>query len=183
MLPEYAHLLSRLDARRRALMAELADMDEATLNFRPRPSCWSIMQVANHLERVDHGAVQMMQHPAALGGKLRRRPSNILGYAILQIVLGTGIRVSMPAKVRAIVTPPEGGSVSELRDRWRESAAALEAHFERFATADRGRLVALHAVGGPLTPQRLLLFIDRHFRHHLRQIRRIRVAAERSVRR
>jgi uncharacterized damage-inducible protein DinB len=182
MLPEYARLLARLDSRREALIAELEAMDAATLHFRPEPDAWSIVQVVNHLERVDHGAVQMMQHPTALAGKLRRRPKNIVGYAILRIVLATGIRVSMPPKVKAMVTPSADGSLSELRDRWRESAAALEKYFERFTKADRRRLVALHAVGGPLTPERLLLFIDRHFRHHLRQIRRIRSAAERSAR-
>ncbi len=179
MLPTYAKLLARLHEKRQTFLAELGSLDPALLDFRETETSWSVLQVAHHLEQVDRSVVAMMRDPRATEGGLRRRPGNLLGYAALRVVLATGIRVPMPAKVRKLVTPPERGDLDTLRARWRESADALEQQFALYSAADRRRLVAIHPAGGPMTPKQVLLFLLRHFRHHMRQVARIRKAAAR----
>lgn len=180
MLPTYARLLAKLDVKRQTFLTVLTELEPALLNYRESEGTWSILQVAHHLELADRGVLMMMRDPRRLAGNLRRRPGNLLGYAVLRLVLATGVRVPMPVKVRELVTPPESGDLDDLRARWTESAEELGRHFAAYTAADVNRLVALHPVGGPLTPEQVLHFLLRHFRHHMRQVARIRKAAARE---
>ncbi len=177
MVPTYARLLARLDRERQTFLAELSELEPALLNFRESERSWSILQVAHHLELADRGVLVMMRDPRALAGKLRRRPRNLFGYAVLRLVLASGVRVPMPAKVRELATPPESGDLDVLRSRWHESAEELSRHFSLYTDEDRNRLVAIHPAGGPMTPKQVLHFLLRHFRHHMKQVARIRKAA------
>lgn len=180
MLPAYARLLTRLHDKRQTFLGELEILEPELLNFRETEGSWSILQVAHHLELADRGVLVMMRDPRALAGRLRRRPRNLVGYAVLRVVLATGIRVRMPSKVRTLATPPASGDIDVLRASWGETAEDLKRHFALYTAADSARLVAIHPVGGPMTPEQVLHFLLRHFEHHMKQVARIRKAAARE---
>ncbi len=175
MHPRLAELLAQLAERRARLLGQLSRVPLDDLRLKPEPDSWSLMQVAQHLELVDRGMLDLLRDPRMKTRPLARRPRNYIGYAALRVVLATGYRVRVPDRVRGLVSPPEHADedLERLQRRWENTARELEAAFGSLTEADLRRFVGLHPVGGPLTPVQVLLFLRRHFDHHLRQVRRI----------
>jgi len=169
MKQDFRAQVAALTQRREALLKEVGALPEAQLTFRPMPEAWSIAQVIEHLLLVEGGIVERVttRPPRAVRIRMRDR----LGYAAVWVALSYGLRIKAPVQS---VMPHKGITLSDASEQWRSILRSLSTHLEVMRDQDLRLTVFKHPIGGPMTLAEALLFITRHFDHHLRQIARVR---------
>ncbi|MBA3557627.1 MAG: DinB family protein [Gemmatimonadaceae bacterium] len=169
MKPDFRAQVAVLEQRRGALLQEVGALPEAQLTFQPMSGAWSIAQIIEHLLLVEGGIVERVttRPPRAVRIRVRDR----LGYAAVWVALSYGLRVKAPIQS---VMPQKGITLSDAAEQWRSILQTLLAHLEVMRDEDLSLSVFKHPIGGPMTIAEALLFITRHFDHHLRQIARVR---------
>ncbi len=172
MMPSFHAQVAVLEQRREALLREVGDLEEAQLTFQPRPGAWSIQQVIEHLLLVEGGIIERVttRPPRAVRLRVRDR----LGYAAVWLALSYGLRIKAPIES---VMPRKGVSLADASEQWRLMLGSLSTHVEAVRAEDLRLTVFKHPIGGPMTLAEALLFIARHFDHHLRQIARTKGSA------
>ena len=164
-------LITRLDARRKALLAEVAAMSADQLVFRPTPDSWSALDVVEHLVRVEEAILSRIRErePRTLREVLRAKGA----LALMRVYFAVGRRFKVPTQV---IVPLGGVTLSDLADRWDASHAALRARVNLLDPEELARPLMRHPLLGLLTPRETLTFLLRHIAHHRNQIQRIRRA-------
>lgn len=164
----------KLETAKAELLRSLASLDSATLNRKPDPATWSILQVIAHLTKSESGTLQYIkkktQDPLALP-----RAGVIPWLRIGALVVG----IHSPFKFKApkgIADVPETGDFqgsslawAEVREDWREFV-------EAFPKALGDRMIFRHPFVGLLGPAQTMIFLNEHLANHARQIGRIRKA-------
>jgi len=164
----------RMEATKAALLRSLASLDALTLNRKPDPSSWSILQVIAHVTRSEGGTLQYIrkktQNPGALP-KAGLAP----WFRIAALVIG----IHSPLKFKApkgVADAPETGDFlasslawAEVREDWRE-------FIEAFPDALNDKAIFRHPFVGLLGPTQTMIFLNEHLGNHVRQIARIRKA-------
>jgi uncharacterized damage-inducible protein DinB len=164
-------LLTRLDARRRALLSEVAAMTADQLVFRPAPDSWSALDVVEHLVRVEEAILSRIRErePRTLREALWAKGA----LALMRVYFAVGRRFKVPTQV---IVPLGGVTLSDLAARWDAAHAALRARVNLLDPEELARPLMRHPQLGLLTPRETLIFLLRHMAHHRRQIHRIRRA-------
>lgn len=173
MLPILAKHWDALEARRQALLLELAATSPAGLAFRPAPGAWSLEDVAQHLWLVEKGAVHVLRDRFDKP-PLASDPLSPVKIVAMRLLVPCGIRIKAP--VQAII-PQVRMSVDTVRDEWERTRAALHGLLEQVTPAHLGKRIFRHPIFGPMTIAESAEFVWRHHDHHLHQVRRIRGAA------
>lgn len=156
-------LLDALDAHRGRLSRLIAGLPAADVRRRPAPRAWSLVQIAEHLLRIDRG-LRVGGPPA---GPLTRATSPAR-RALIAGVLALPLRIPAPPGVRHILPGPDPdlaatlGAWAALRQAWRRQIDA----------ADPDAVVFRHPVVGPLCGPDALAFLLAHHRHHDAQVAR-----------
>ena len=170
MLPELQTRFDALEERKQMLLEELHGLEGTQLTFHPAPDAWSLLQVADHLARVEAAVVQEIRHRRSKP-HARKHFRDRIGAGIVRLIFALGVRVKMPIPQ---IAPGNDLPVEQTEQRWKETRQVLRQLMDEVTPATRERPAMRHPVGGPLTAAETLRFVTRHFDHHLRQIRRIR---------
>lgn len=184
--------LTRLEHQRADLLADLARLSQRQLEYRPDPSSWSIAAVIDHLAATEEAVVSMGERiraggagevagiEAAAGVHRRRGVRGLLRRwyrrTLVSGVLATGFRVPMPRRVIEMVGTPNPSTAAEAVARWEAARARLAGYVATLGPADERRPLFHHPVAGWFDHRRGLTFVQRHIRHHTRQVKRIRKA-------
>lgn len=169
MIPRLQARYDELEQRRSDLLVELSGLDGSQLAFRPSSEAWSVLQVAQHLLLVEEAI--LAQRPEQ--ELCRRNPRQRVGHLLVSLVLKTGLRVRVPTRR---VVPEPVVDLGETAERWERARDGLRARLEELTVQTARNVFARHPIAGPLDAAESLLFLTRHFDHHLGQVRRIRSA-------
>ncbi|MEO0558828.1 MAG: DinB family protein [Bacteroidota bacterium] len=171
-------LLTRLDAFDRLRWGLLDQLDATSpeiLAFVPAPGEWSILEVVEHLVRAEADVLrgtpplhELVARPRGLTARLR--------YVFTNALLRSPISVGIPS---AGMAPQGNVELAELRQTWDASQRWLRAYIA--SEKDLSRAVFVHPVTGPLDVASTIALNAVHIRRHLRQIDRVRTAAEAQV--
>jgi uncharacterized damage-inducible protein DinB len=163
------NLLDRLARLRQAVLAEANGLSGEELVHRPETGAWSVLDVVEHLVRVEEAILSRVRKrdPRTWREAVRARLALVLISA--SFVIGRRFRVPVQA-----VVPLGGVTLMDLGGRWEAAQAALRRTLEDFGPADYARPLMRHPFLGLLTPVETLTFLVRHTAHHRRQIARIR---------
>jgi hypothetical protein len=164
----------RLEGAKAALLARVGSLDSATLNRRPDPQTWSILQVIAHLTKSEAGTLNYIrkktQDPAALP---KAGLTAWVRVGVLLVGLESPFRFKAPASTADV---PETADPVEtfaawgrVRDDWRPFAS-------NFPDNLSDRLIFRHPFVGLLGPRQVMVFLLWHLKHHTRQVGRIRKA-------
>lgn len=163
--------MDRLEALLEATLRSLQPLSEQQLEFKPARGAWSITETLQHLYLSEKGTYEFV----AVGRDPKRMPAaltfdNPFRYRMMILALRLPLRFRAP--VRSIL--PDGQiHLPNMATAWRE----LHANFRRFVTELPLEMyrapVFIHAVFGFFDIYQTLRFQEEHFRHHLRQIKRI----------
>ena len=162
----------KMEATKAVLLRSLASLDAPTLNQKPAPTSWSILQVVAHLTRSEAGTLQYIkkkiQDPSALP-----KAGVPAWFRIAALVAG----INSPLKFKAppwTADVPETGEFQAASLAWAEVREDWREFIEVFPEGLRDRLIFRHPFVGLLGPAQVMIFLNQHLGNHVRQIARIR---------
>ena len=155
--------LDALEAHRLALTARLDALDSEAVHAVPAPGAWSLVQVAEHLLKIDRG-LRLDGPTAGPVGTVRSR----LGASVLLGVLGLPIRIPAPPSARGVM-PSAAPTWTDVRDVWTDLRAAWASALPEATPA---AVAYQHPLAGPLRLDDALAFLLAHHRHHDAQVER-----------
>lgn len=152
-----------LEAHRLGFSRQLDGLDMSVIHASPRPTAWSLAQIADHLLRIDQG-LALEGFPATRLGRLRSR----LGRVTLQSILALPVRIPAPPSAQSVM-PSDAPSWPEVREAW---AALRSSWRQALPDVAPSTIVYHHPLAGPLCRDDALAFLLAHHRHHDVQVRR-----------
>lgn len=170
MIDPLQQIFDELEESRSRFLETLTGLDEAQLSFRPRSSSWSTLEVAEHVLIAEQIATDTILR---LAGRPSRKRTLLqrLGYAAVWVGLKLRLRLNNPSRV---LHPSGTMTLREIRNEWAASRARLRRYFKDL-DADALQLAGFgHPIAGPLNLREGLLFLQRHTRHHQRQLERLK---------
>lgn len=159
--------LAWLEARKAALLEALAAEAAAATEAPRTAGGWSLLDVANHLMRVEQYAAT--QFDANRKTARRRRLRDRARFALMRMVLASPIRVRVPVKE----VDPTGQPISReaLETTWADLRRRLRATAETLAPEAHEVAFLDHPLGGRMRLGDGVAFLVDHWRNHERQIR------------
>jgi len=190
--------LEELAASRARTLALVEGLSQERLDCVPRPGCWSIGEVLDHLLLTDafyRGEIEQLIDLARSGQEpvLRRSlseldisfafmprallpwldlPLTVMSAFVPRVLRDTLLRSRLlPARNPAVSTPRRNRPAAELRAELAASLASTQALFAHNADLDFRRLVHQHPLMGTNDALELLRILTLHEERHLDQIR------------
>jgi len=162
----------KMEATKATLLRSLASLDAETLNRKPEPSSWSILQVIAHLTKSEGGTLQYIKKKTQDPGAL---PNAGIApwFRIAALVAG----IHSPFKFKApkgIADVPETGDLKAASFAWAEVREDWREFVEAFPEALNDKTIFRHPFVGLLGPAQTMIFLNEHLGNHVRQIGRIR---------
>ena len=169
--------LDQLEQRRRALAQRLGARPETQLRTRPAPGAWSLLDVAEHLMLAERATLSWITERRP-GRRLTKRWYDPLLKWLIARTLDSALRLPVAGEV---ITPRGRDSLAEVMRNWSEVRDAWRAYLAAVPEDAHDALVFRHPIGVGMTAGETLVFLRRHFDHHLHQVRRIERGARLPV--
>jgi hypothetical protein len=164
----------KMEATKATLLRSLASLDAETLNRKPDPSSWSILQVVAHLTKSEGGTLQYIKKKTQDPGALQSA-GIVPWFRIAALVIG----IHSPFKFKApkgIADVPEASDFQAASLAWAEVREDWREFIEAFPPALNQKTIFRHPFVGLLGPAQTMIFLNEHLGNHVRQIARIRKA-------
>ena len=156
------------------MLADVAGWPQAARDFRATPESWSALDLIDHLEKVESEMLAKVR--AKMGSEARLGVLDRVRTAFLMRVFRSSRRVKIPASVQS-VRPSGDRTLEAIAKAWREAGEQLAALVATDAAqASRGGVLR-HPVGGWMSLESTVAFLEVHIPHHQHQLERIRQAA------
>ena len=169
--PRLAPLVELLTSAREQLMEVLETVPSDTANRRPKPECWSVAQIAEHLRLVEAGIGRALGTLAREADSLEpeTEASSLLGALDRYQMTEPRRRIQAPSAVMPGEDPDLAAAIVALHDSRRRLLDLIH----RVNGRALGRLSFPHPVLGTLTFYEWLLFLGQHERRHTIQAREV----------
>ena len=164
---------AELEARRLALLERLAAYSDHQLGARPAPGAWSIAEVVEHLVLAERATLEAVGRQSARPPLRRRWYHQLLGHLVAR-VLESSIRVPVTGR---ILEPGPGTTLAASARAWDDVRSAWRSYLATVTAESSRALVFRHPLGVPMTAAETLIFLRRHFDHHMHQVARIERSA------
>jgi uncharacterized damage-inducible protein DinB len=163
--------LEALERKTQALLDELETWPEELLQAHPPAGGWSVLEVLDHVIRVEAAAIGAVRAEAGTG----RRISWIdRGRGVMvRLVLVTPIRLKVPAGAPGVV-PKAPPTFSRCVQRWQRIREELGTLLRQLPEPDRQCGLMRHPVSGWMNAAETVQFLAAHLEHHRYQIARLR---------
>jgi hypothetical protein len=161
-----------MEATKAELLKGLVSLDSVTLNRKPDPSSWSILQVVAHLTKSEGGTLQYIkkktQDPQALP-----KAGLISSFRAAALIVGFHSPLKFKAP-KGIADVPENADFQDASLAWAEVREGWREFVDAFPVALADRMIFRHPFVGLLGPRETMTFLNGHLENHVRQIGRIR---------
>jgi hypothetical protein len=164
-----------LEERRIQLFQQLETYTQEQVFFQPSPQAWSIVEVLHHLLLAEEGTYQYIEKKLKEISALRRVTLGAkLKSKVLKLALKSPLKFKVPLPA---LVPSREFSLEQLRENWGVLRQRLQAILEALTEADLEKALFRHPIGGVFTMQQTFSFLQEHFEHHDKQIKRIQADA------
>ena len=169
--PRLAPLVELLTSAREQLMEVLETVPSDAASRRPKPECWSVAEIAEHLRLVEAGIGRALGTLARQADSLEpeTETSSVLGALDRHQLAEPRRRIQAPSTVMPGGDPDLAAAIVALH----ESRRRLLDLIHRVNGRALGRLSFPHPVLGTLTFYEWLLFLGQHERRHTIQAREV----------
>ena len=161
MLTDLQQQFDQLEASRLSLIRNVRALDAHTLNYKPEPERWSILQDIQHMVLAEQKTALKVETAAVSGDK------NPEMLAMVLQVLDQDVVVDVPDPD---MVPDGEASLEDLIRAWGQARKRLHAFLETCGPDDLDAPVSHHAIAGSLTVVECLRLLASHFHHHRRRI-------------
>ena len=174
------HQFALLDQKKNELFSLLDIIDSKAYYQQPSPGSWSIGQVANHVYWSERNSLAYMKKKLSYPDSVPPyHPKSWFGPLLIKLVFLSGYKVKAPAsidmwKIEEVLNPVD------LKKKWDDLRKELGAFYDEKEPVFRKHLAFRHPFAGRMTMYQVLIFFNDHFRHHLKQINRIRMKLEKT---
>lgn len=162
---EIQNCVAQLDKDRLALLDQLAELDEAALNHKPKSDDWSTIGIAEHLMMSERFMLEGLPDPASFSVKKETLKAKMM-FPVACFVLNKNISVAPPPGADPSGTVP----LDEIRQKWDESQAWIQFFLSQYDDATIEKPLVNHPILGPMPTLKLFQFMQSHFDYHKRQI-------------
>ncbi len=170
MLPELMRRYAPLERQQTGALARLNGWGPEQVRFRPTPTCWSALEVLDHIIKVERASREAAEGNLATGGATAAQDP--VRRTAVMMVMRAPTMIKVPDAAQ-FVLPEVRESLPEMATLWSEERARLRATLESFQAGQERLLVFNHPVGGWMHVGHMLLFLTCHLQHHGYQWRRI----------
>ena len=174
MTRELERRFERLERQKAALLSGISIWSTARLRFQPDPASWSVLDVLQHLVKVEEAFLRAvganLPHGRALTLKDRVGALAVLG------VMRSPIRVKVPARA-ATVAPEATEDLPLLTVHWDQAREKLGQLLNVLSPEQFCRGLFRHPVSGWMSVPQGLAFLSAHLRHHEYQVDRLEKAS------
>ncbi|MEM7374946.1 MAG: DinB family protein [Bacteroidota bacterium] len=174
MNPSLPSLIQDIESARLSFLATLEDVSPAQARFKPSPTSWSLLEIAEHMVRAEQAglagmfrAIEGIQQDQAIW----EGSSPSAGLSIEEIVANTW---QPKEQVPAIAAPQWGGSLHYWKARLRLCTQLVEELIVALAELDPEQVVYPHPISGPMNVVQRLEFLRFHLDRHRSQIERVK---------
>lgn len=163
-----------LEEDRISILASIARLDSAQLALKPDPDSWCILEVIEHLKRVDGQILTAIEQ--SVDSKKISLKDKLYYLALL-------IAMEVPFKFRAprSTTPKEiPASLDLLTSQWNQTRKEWFNYLKQAPATAMDHSAFSHPRAGNLTLPQTLKWMGRHQQRHHRQIKRL-ISSSQSV--
>jgi hypothetical protein len=158
-----------LEKDRLCFLNEAQSMTDEQITFRPYPTHWNLAQVVQHLMLVEQTFLAHTTDEKYLTRKPKFHPW--VGKILVWLYFRMEFKVKVPVK-RAV--PDESMSLTEAARLWEEKRNGLKNYFDSLDEMGARNKVFFHPFMGLQNSVEFLIFLKRHFDHHMKQVQRIK---------
>lgn len=163
----------KLELRRKALMNLIAPLSNEKYNQQPSSDSWSVAQAANHIflsEQLSTAYIRKkLSYPDTL---LPFQIKSWGGVYLIKLVLWTGYKRKAPVNIN-MWEQQTILSQADLELQWSKLRADMISLIEKHQEAFGSHMVYRHPFAGRMTMHQMLIFLNDHMAHHIKQINRI----------
>ncbi len=165
------NLKSRFDAleeKKVQFLRRLEGMTNEQVSFKPTPEHWDLQQVVQHLMLVEQTFLEHTTTDRYRSRKPRFHP--LIGKFLVWFYFKKELKVKVPVK-KAV---PDGAMpLDQSINLWNEKRNAFRQFFETLNQDGAAQKIFFHPFMGAQNSEDFLIFLDRHFEHHMKQVQRI----------
>ncbi len=161
-----------LETSRKNLFKKLAAYSNETLNRKPSPEAWSVVQVIEHLMVSEEASLKYLQKKTLDISKAQRTGfKNKWKLLLTKAVFYLPFKFKAPASM--VPMPSEAlATLNELDSKWAKTRADMFQLISKLQDADMEKELWKHVVSGKMNLYQMVDFFDFHFKRHLKQIER-----------
>lgn len=167
------HQLQRIDLKLGHLLTDLQQYSEATLNRKPTPNSWSVLQVLQHMMLVESASDKYVRKKLSYNPKL---PKTNLGTAWRMLLLKSYNWLPIKLKAPSYVNEnnfPADAVLAEIAEKWQEQRSGLRDFLAALPNDIFNKEVYKHPLVGRLSLLGMLQFYEGHFDRHQKQIKKL----------
>lgn len=162
--------LHALNAKLENLLDDLQAYSHETLNHKPSSDSWSTAQIMYHLMLSENYSLQYCKKKLSFKPTLKKAGIRAkVRSLIVQGYLLSPIKVKAPKAVASPMLPKEGDLIS-IAKKWREQRSEMEGFFSSLPVEYLDKEIYKHPLGGRLSLEGMIDFLDAHFQNHKKQI-------------
>ncbi len=174
MIAALENRLQRLEQSRTYYEKLLRQYNADQLHFVPQPQHWNILQVIDHIVKVERQTLKFLQNFDFSRKDEKVGMRNRFKFFLLQIALKSNFKFNVPTKD----VIPELKTVPEVLQEWEQVRNELRHFLGSYPPDKLQNFIFFHPRSGKLNIFQTLEFLQDHMMHHRLQIRRISNNAE-----
>lgn len=165
-------LYEKMQADLQGLYNELKDQPDVVLNKKLAEGKWSVLQVMHHLIIAERGSVAYVKKKMSFNPEYTKA-GLMTGFRHLglKFYMGAPVKFKAPEVVGDSKLPDES-TFWETVKLYNTTREELKELLENFPPELLNKEVYKHAMAGRQTIKQMLVFFDRHFVRHRKQIRK-----------
>jgi hypothetical protein len=163
----------KMEAKKLEIMNLLESLPPEQFHQQPDPSTWSIGQVANHLYLSERNSLAYLRKKLSYPDSVPRYSAKSWGGVLMiKLVYLFHYKIKAPDSIN-MWKIGDGMEYQELKLKWEELRRELIFFIEQNEPAFGHHLVFHHPFAGRMTMQQMMIFMNDHLAHHLKQIQKV----------
>jgi uncharacterized damage-inducible protein DinB len=164
---------NKLEEKKKKLMHLLLTLPGDMYTKQPSSHQWSVAQAANHIFLSEKLSLAYLKKKLAYPDAIPRyHPKSWGGVLLVKLVFMTNYKWKAPQAIN-MWEAQQVLSPAELEQKWNSLREELISFLEKHSPSFGKHLVFRHPYAGRMTMTQMLIFMNDHMGHHLKQINRI----------
>ncbi|HEY0758324.1 MAG TPA: DinB family protein [Acidisarcina sp.] len=159
----------QLQVGRSGVLAEITAWTPGQLQYRPAETCWSAIEVIDHLTKVERAAVALIEESLVCPHSITFE--NRVKTVLVNLVMRSPLRVKVPTVVSHVL-PSSELTLRDVAAEWEQVRLEMKQTLEAAPIERVG--VFKHPVAGWMTLPQAMAFLHAHLIHHRYQINRLK---------